>query len=109
MTNREVALEYVRCFAEGDVTGLSRVLADELRFSGPLLEASSAGSYLKTLREHPLPRCGYRIESVTESDDTVVVFYDYERPSGAITIAQRFVIRDGRIVETHLVFDTADL
>jgi hypothetical protein len=36
MSAREVALEFVRCFCTAEVEGLGPLLAEDLRFTGPL-------------------------------------------------------------------------
>lgn len=38
---------------------------------------------------------------------TVAVFYDYEKPSGALAVAQQFRFKDGQIAEIFLVFDAS--
>ena len=107
MTHREVALEFLRRFCAGDVDGLTPLLAEDLRFAGPLYQFSSNDAYLETLRNDPPERCGYRVLSVTESDDSVSIYYDYEKRDGAITVSQLFKFRDDKIGELLLVFDVS--
>ena len=71
MSNREVAIEFVKRFCSGDVGGLGQLLADEFHLSGPLFEFASKQEYLDSLVRDGLERASYQILSVTESADTV--------------------------------------
>jgi len=44
--------------------------------------------------------------SVTQGDDSVSIYYDYIKPGGSLTIAQLFKLRDLKICEILLIFDT---
>ena len=105
MNNRETTLEFVRAFCAGDVAALALLLAEDLRFSGPFYQFSSAEEYLKVLRDGQVEPSGYKLISVTEGDDSVSVYYDYEKSDGTITIAQLCIFREGRISEILVVFD----
>jgi hypothetical protein len=105
MNNREVAIEFLRCFCAGDVNGLAPLLAEDLQFRGPFHQFSSSDAYLDTLRNDPPEKCGYRVLSITESGDSVSIYYNYEKSGGAITIAQLFKFRDQKINGILLVFD----
>ena len=105
MNNREMALDYLSRFCTGDVDGLAPLLAQKLQFKGPLFQFSSKNAYLRSLRDGPLAGCGYRVLSVTESDDSVSIYYDYEKSDQVITIAQLFRFDKGKITELLLVFD----
>ncbi len=105
MTNREIAMEYLRRFCAGDVEGLEPLLAPELRFSGTFHTFHSRKEYLDTLKENPPEECGYRVVSVTENEDSVALFYEYQKPGGVLQIAQLFKMRSNRIQEVLLVFD----
>lgn len=107
MTNREVALEFLRCFCAPDIDGLAPLLARDLKFTGTLYSYDSAADYLDGLRRDPPQSCGYRVLSITEGPDSVAVFYEYQKPGRAVTIAQFFRLRDAKIVEMRVVFDTA--
>ena len=105
MNNREAALQFVRSFCAGDVDALAPLLAEDLRFRGPLYQFRSAETYLNVLKSGPLEPSGHRLISVTENEDSVSVYYDYEKSDATITIAQLFIFRDRRISEILLVFD----
>lgn len=100
----ETALKYVRCFAAGDLVGLGSLLADQLRFTGPYLRVDSKAAYLDALRVDPPEECDVVIHSVTEEEDEVVIFYELQKPGGAVTVAQWFRLGGDGISDTRLVF-----
>lgn len=104
MRHRERALEYVRCFAAGDVEGLGLVVAESLRFTGPYLRVDSKAAYLDALRDDPPEPCEVAILSVTAEEDRVVVFYELLKAGGKVTLAQWFRFGADGIHETRLVF-----
>jgi len=105
MTNREIVMEYLRCFCGGDVAGLEALLAANLRFTGTFYSYNSAAEYLDSLKADPPEECGCRLLSITESENSVAVFYDYEKSNGAMKIAQLFKVEGERIQEVLLIFD----
>ncbi len=105
MENREVAMEFLRCFCAGDINGLVPLLAEDLQFTGPFHHCSSSDAYLDSLKNDPPEQCGYRVFSVMEGGDSVSIYYDYEKSDGALTIAQLFTFKNQKIGEILLVFD----
>jgi hypothetical protein len=105
MSIREHALEFVRRFAAGDIDGLAALLTADLRLTGPNLQVTSSAAYLQALRRDPPAPGRATVLSVTDDDDTVAVFWEYEKPAGRLTIAQLFRFRDQHICEMQLVFD----
>ncbi|MEE9166865.1 MAG: hypothetical protein V3U24_05310 [Candidatus Neomarinimicrobiota bacterium] len=108
MNNREVALEFVKSFCAGDINELAPLLANDLKFKGPLFQFESSVAYMRSLQEDPPEKSGYRLLSVTESNDSVSIFYEYQKREGPITIAQSFRIANRKISEILLVFDTRE-
>lgn len=105
MGNRDIVLEYLKCFCAGDIDGLTPLIAADLDFKGTLHTYASAAEYLDGLRSDPPESCGLEILSVTESEDCVAVFYIYKKPDCDMKIAQLFKIKDGKIKDVLLVFD----
>ena len=108
MDNREVAIEFTRCFCGGDVDGLARLLVDDLRFKGPYHQFGSSAAYLAAVRADPPEESSYRVHSVTEGQEEVSVYWEYQKRDGALTLAQLFGFRDGLISEILLVFDARE-
>ena len=105
MNNRETALEYLRCFCDGDISGLEPLLAEDLQFSGPLFQFDSRAAYLDSLTADPLEKYSYKILSITESPQAVAIFYDFEKRDRDLTIAQMFKFKNQEIAEIIIVFD----
>ena len=105
MQNREVVLEFLRRFCDGDVDGLAPLLTADLTVRGALRSFASAAEYLASLRSDPPARCPHQVLSVTEGQDEVSVFYEYGKPDGSLLIAQLFRMRGTRIREMLIVFD----
>jgi hypothetical protein len=105
MTNREIALEYLKRFCAGDIKGMEPLLAPGLKFVGTLHSFGSSREYLDSLKENPPEECGYRVLSVTEDEDAVALFYEYQKPDRVMRLAQLFKLRGGKIQEVLLVFD----
>lgn len=98
-------MQYLRCFCSGDIDGLKPLLASELSFTGTFYTFSSASEYLDSLRNDPPEACSYNVLSVTENEDSVAVFYEYEKQKKIMHIAQLFKMRKHKIHEILLVFD----
>lgn len=109
MTNKDLALDFVRYFADGNLGGLRALLAPDLMFSGPLLQTDTADAYLATLAGGSLEPAEARIFHVGAGVESVSVFYDYMRPTGPLTVAQLFRFQDGLIAETVVVFDAREV
>ncbi len=105
MSNRDTALEFLKCFCSADVDGLKPLLAEDLLFSGPFYSFTSREEYLISLQRDPPERCSHRLLSVMEGEDSVSIYYRYEKSDRVLTIAQLFQFRSGKISEILLVFD----
>ena len=79
MTNQEIAKEYIKCFCDSDIDGLEPLLATDLKFIGTFYTYHSRAEYLEDLREDPPEKCGYKMLSMTENDDSIAVFYEYHK------------------------------
>ena len=60
---------------------------------------------MESLKSDPLEKADYTVLSVTESRDSVSIFWDYEKTDSAMTIAQLFRFKGEKISEILLVFD----
>jgi hypothetical protein len=101
----EIAMEYLKCFCEGDIAGLEPLFAPDMKFTGTLCTYHSRAEYIKSLRNDTPEKCGYKVLSVNENDDSVAVFYEYQKPQRTMQIAQLFKFKNEKIHEVLLVFD----
>jgi hypothetical protein len=105
MTKPEVVLEFLKHFCNADIDSVAALLTADLRFSGPFYQFDSRRAYIESLKSNPPERCGYKVRSLTEGDNEVSVFYDYEKGTQSVTIAQLCRFKDQKISEIVLVFD----
>lgn len=105
MTNRDIALEYLRCFCAGDIDGLEPLLAHDLIFNGIFHSYRSSAEYLAGLRSDPPEKSQCHILGITADSESVALFYEYRKPDRVMQIAQLFKISELKINEILLIFD----
>jgi SnoaL-like domain len=111
MSDQDVFRSYLERFAAGDIDGAARLLAEDFSFDGPLLKASNKAEFLAgSAGLAPMVR-GVELHRQWESDGEVCSIFDFriETPvgAGAIPMAEWAVVRDGKLVSSRLIFDTA--
>lgn len=106
-TKRDTAIEYLTHFCNGDINGVESTLGPAFSLTGPLFEFRSRAEYISSLRNDPPEPATLELIHVSESSDTVLVYYAYGKSTGTITIAQLFKFKGDKIVNTLLVFDSA--
>jgi hypothetical protein len=111
VSNADVFRTYLERFAAGDAQGAAELLEDQFSFVGPVLQASSKAEFLAGAAGlDPIVR-GCEMHHQWVDGDQVCSFYDFniETPAGAgsILMAEWSVVRNGKLVSSRLVFDTA--
>ena len=111
MSNADVFRTYLERFTTGDADGAAALLADEFTFTGPVLQAGNKAEFLAgSASLAPIVR-GCEMHHQWVDGEQVCSFYDFkvETPIGAssIPMAEWSVVRDGKLVASQLVFDTA--
>jgi ketosteroid isomerase-like protein len=113
MSNAEVFRTYLERFTGGDVEGAADLLVDEFRFDGPILQAGSKAEFLAGSTAAAQIARGCVIHHQWVDGEAVCSIYDFEleTPAGAgsIPMAEWAVVRDGKLVSSRLIFDTAAL
>ena len=104
---RELALEFVRAFGAADLKRMAPLLAEDLRFRGPVLSANSRAKYFEALEADPLEPADCEVLEVVEDGPRVAVLYRYRPSTGPVLVAQWNLCRGGKIAEIHLVFHRA--
>lgn len=111
MSNAEIFRAYLERFAGGDVTGAADLLADEFTFDGPILQAKDKAEFLAGSTAAAAMARGCTIHRQWADGEDVCSVYDFniQTPAGAgaIPMAEWSVIRDGKLVSSRLLFDTA--
>jgi ketosteroid isomerase-like protein len=103
--------EYLERFASGDIDAAAELLSDDFTFEGPVLQASGKAEFLAgSAGLAPMVR-GCEFLRQWADGEEVCSIYDFkiETPVGAgsISMAEWSVVRDGQLVSSRLVFDTA--
>jgi ketosteroid isomerase-like protein len=113
MTSADVFRNYLERFSRGDVDGAAELLAEDFAFVGPILQSSGKANFLSGSATAAAMAKGCEIHRQWIDGDNVCSIYDFkvETPVGAgsIPMAEWSVVRDGRLVSSRLIFDTAEL
>lgn len=111
MSNADIFRAYLKRFASGDVEGAAEFLADGFAFDGPILQAKDKAEFLAGSAAAAAMARGCTIHHQWVDGDDVCSVYDFEVETaaglGAIPMAEWSVIRDGKLVSSRLLFDTA--
>lgn len=111
MTSVDVFRAYLERFTGGDVEGAAELLADDFTFRGPILQADSKAEFLAGSKPAAAVARGVRIHHAWADGDDVCMIYDFEietpAGAGAVQMAEWAVVRDGKLVSSRLIFDTA--
>jgi ketosteroid isomerase-like protein len=113
VTNAEIFRDYLERFTRGDLEGAAALLDDDFSFWGPILRSSGKGEFLSGSASAASIARGCEIQRQWIDGDTVCSVYDFKvetpRGSGSIPMAEWSVVKDGKLVSSRLIFDTADL
>jgi len=111
MSGADVFRSYLERFTSGDANGAAELLDDNFSFDGPMLQATSKAEFLAgSAALGPIVR-GCDIHRQWVDGDDVCSIYDFkvETPAGAgsIPMAEWSVVREGKLMSSRLLFDTA--
>ena len=113
MSNAEIFRTYLERFTHGDVDGAAELLDDDFTFTGPILQSTGKAEFLAGSGPAAAMARGCEIHRQWVDADSVCSVYDFkvETPVGAgsISMAEWSVIKDGKLVSSRLIFDTADM
>lgn len=111
MSNAEIFRTYLERFTSGDVEGAAELLAEEFAFDGPILQAKDKAEFVAGAATAAAMARGCSIHHQWVDGDDVCSIYEFEiktpAGAGAIPMAEWSVIRDGKLVSSRLLFDTA--
>mgnify|MGYP003702440845 CR=1 FL=1 len=111
MSNTAIFEQYLDRFTSGDLDGAAELLDESFNFRGPMLQADNKSDFLAGT-EGLLPIVkGYEMHRVFTDGNDVCAIYDFkvETPAGAgsIPMTEWSVVRNGKLVSSQLLFDTA--
>jgi len=111
MFNADVFRAYLERFSAGDIDGAADLLADEFTFHGPILQANGKTEFLAGSATAAAIARGCEIHRQWVDGDAVCSIYDFKIETaigtGSIPMAEWSIIRDGKLVSSRLIFDTA--
>ena len=94
-------------FSNGDLDQLHEILADNLKFEGPLFTFDSADSYIKSLKKDPPIDFNYELIKSYEDATSACLVYIFNKPGITTTMFQTFETKNNKITGILLVFDTS--
>ncbi|HWS46665.1 MAG TPA: nuclear transport factor 2 family protein [Acidimicrobiia bacterium] len=113
MSPADIFRIYLERFTHGDVGGAAELLDDDFAFEGPILQSTGKADFLTGSAAAAAMARGCEIHRQWVDGNSVCSVYDFkvETPmgTGSIAMAEWSVIKDGRLVSSRLIFDTADM
>jgi ketosteroid isomerase-like protein len=103
----EIIERYQRAFGTGDIQTARSLLADDLRFRGPIEEFHSADEYVESVAKLAQIVTGTDVKKVLAEGDDVVTIYDLHTntPAGTSNVAEWATVKNGKIAEMRVFFD----
>lgn len=109
MNALELAHRYLDIFYNGkDPAKLAEILDANFKFEGPFNKCNSATQYVNTLVKDPPRNMQYQIVDQFGDQKSACVIYLFSKDEIKSNMVQYFRIRDNRISEILLIFDSAD-
>jgi ketosteroid isomerase-like protein len=105
LTAADVVDKYSRALAERDFAAARELLADDLRFEGPIDRFESADDYIKAISALYGMVKGVEHQATVAQGDDVAVFYVLNTPVANAPVAEWYTVRDGRVVQLRAYFD----
>jgi hypothetical protein len=113
VSNAELFRTYLERFTQGDVDGAAQLLDENFTFTGPILQSTGKADFLAGSATAVAMARGCEIHRQWTDGDAVCSIYEFkiETPIGlgSIPMAEWSVIKEGKLVSSRLIFDTADM
>ena len=104
-TAADVVERYTRALADRDFTAARGLLADDLRFEGPIDRFERADDYVQAISGLYGMVRGVEHQATIAQGDDVAVFYVLDTPVARAPVAEWYTVRGGRIAEVRAYFD----
>ena len=105
LTAADVVDRYTKALADRDFTAARRLLADDLRFEGPIDRFERADDYVQAISALYGMVRGVEHQATIAQGDQVAVFYLLDTPVAKAPVAEWYTVRDGRIAQLRAYFD----
>ena len=96
---------YNRALHARDFTAARALMADNLRFEGPIDRFDSADDYIKAITGLYGMVKGIEHQATISDGDNVAVFYLLDTPVAKAPVAEWYTVRDGKITHLRAYFD----
>lgn len=103
----EIVEQYHGAFGNGDAATARSLLADDLRFEGPIEQFDSADEYMQSVAKLAEIVTGTDVKTVVADGADVVTIYDLHTstPAGTSHVAEWARVEGGKIAEMRVFFD----
>jgi hypothetical protein len=105
LTTADVVERYTRALWDRDFTAARGLLADDLRFEGPIDQFERADDFIQSLTGLFGMVKGVEHQATIAQGDQAAVFYLLDTPVAKAPVAEWYTVRDGRIVQVRAYFD----
>jgi limonene-1,2-epoxide hydrolase len=105
MTAAQVVEAYSRALNARDFEAARALLADDLRFEGPIDTFDRADDYLTAIRNLMGMARGMEHQGMIAQGDDVAVFYRLDTPIAVAPVAEWYTVRGGKITQLRAYFD----
>ncbi len=105
MTAADVVESYSRALSARDFDTARALMADDLRFEGPIDTFDRADDYINAIKGLLSMAKGFEHQATIVQGDDVAVFYRLDTPVAVAPVAEWYRIRGGKIRELRAYFD----
>src|SRR5215472_16592569 len=104
-TAADVVESYSRALSARDFETAHALLADDLRFEGPIDTFDRADDYMNAIKGLLAMARGLEHQATIAEGDEVAVFYRLDTPVAVAPVAEWYSVRDGKIAQLRAYFD----
>lgn len=102
---KDVVDRYIRALEKKDFVAARALLADDLRFEGPIDRFDRADDYVTAITRLYSMVKGVQHQAAVVQGDDVALFYILDTPVAKAPVAEWYRVREGRIAELRAYFD----
>ena len=111
MGSAETFSAYLNAFTSGDLDAAMSLIDDNFVFEGPILQSTGKDTFVEGSATAAKMARGVKMLRQFEDDAEVVSIYKFELGApatpGSVLMMEWTTVRDGKLVSSRLVFDTA--
>ncbi len=111
MTNTAIVKQYLEAFGNKDMETARKLVADSFKFNGPMQQHESANAFFEAMEGFVPMVAGIDLVGTAENGEWVGTYYNFRATVPGLentTTSEWFRVADGKIQESHLVFDASN-